>query len=263
MIYLDEQFSVLWKDKDPFDAAWHLEGQVFRSVETRKTLRFSINETGFYIKRHQGVQIKEILKNICQLRMPVLGARNEFNAIQKLRDLNVLTMEVAAFGEEEKNILTRKSFIVTKEIAPAISLEDYCKKWKERPDYIELKREIIKIVAESVRKMHQGGVNHRDCYLCHFLMKMPILKTPQIFVTDLHRAQIRKKVPIRWRNKDLIGLYYSSMYIGLKGTDYIRFLKEYFKNEDLGIVFDRERELIRSINYRAKEIEERTKRRGL
>lgn len=94
-------------------------------------------------------------------------------------------------------------------------------------------------------------------------MKMPILKTPQIFVIDLHRAQIRKKVPIRWRNKDLIGLYYSSMYIGLKGTDYIRFLKEYFKNEDLGIVFDRERELIRSINYRAKEIEERTKRRGL
>lgn len=31
-----------------------------------------------------------------------MGARNEFNAIQKLRDLNVLTMEVAAFGEEEK-----------------------------------------------------------------------------------------------------------------------------------------------------------------
>ena len=102
MIYLNEQFSVLWKNKDPFDAAWHLEGQVFRSVETRKTLRFSINETGFYIKRHQGVQIKEILKNICQLRMPVLGARNEFNAIQKLRDLNVLRWKWLLLGKKKK-----------------------------------------------------------------------------------------------------------------------------------------------------------------
>ena len=65
-----------------------------------------------------------------------------------------------------------------------------------------------------VRDMHAAGINHRDCYICHFLLHLPFSGKEEelkISVIDLHRAQLRTRVPRRWRDKDLIGLYFSSM----------------------------------------------------
>ena len=145
--------------------------------------------------------------------MPVLGARNEFNAINRLHQLGISTMETFAFGETGLNPLRRKSFIITKDLNPAISLEDYCSNWKNDPPPYFVKKSIILEVARMVRLMHEGGVNHRDCYICHFLLHLPYntIAQPTLSIIDLHRAQIRSKVPLRWRNKDLIALYFSSM----------------------------------------------------
>ena len=82
-----------------------------------------------------------------------------------------------------------------------------------------------------VRDMHAAGINHRDCYICHFLLHLPFSGKEEVLkisVIDLHRAQIRAKVPRRWRDKDLIGLYFSSMNIGLTQRDIWRFMKVYF-----------------------------------
>ena len=46
---------------------------------------------------------------------------------------------------------------------------------------------------------------------------------------DLHRAQVRDKVPRRWRDKDLSGLYFSALNIGLTERDKLRFLRTYFQ----------------------------------
>ncbi|MGH8392291.1 MAG: lipopolysaccharide kinase InaA family protein, partial [Pseudomonas sp.] len=42
-------------------------------------------------------------------------------------------------------------------------------------------------------------------------------------------AQVRSKIPRRWRDKDLAGLYYSALEIGLTRRDKLRFLKAYFQ----------------------------------
>ena len=79
--------------------------------------------------------------------------------------------------------------------------------------------------------MHAAGINHRDCYICHFLLHLPFSGKEEelkISVIDLHRAQLRTRVPRRWRDKDLIGLYFSSMNIGLTQRDIWRFMKVYF-----------------------------------
>ncbi len=44
---------------------------------------------------------------------------------------------------------------------------------------------------------------------------------------DLHRAQIRRRTPRRWLVKDLAGLYFSAMDIGLTRTDRLRFIRAY------------------------------------
>ena len=80
-------------------------------------------------------------------------------------------------------------------------------------------------------RMHGAGVNHRDCYICHFLLHTDAPFDAEDFrlsVIDLHRAQVRHAVPKRWRDKDLAGLYFSALDIGLTRRDLLRFLKVYF-----------------------------------
>lgn len=113
--------------------------------------------------------------------------------------------------------------------------------------------------------MHEGGVNHRDCYICHFLLKVPFngIGLPKLSIIDLHRAQIRRGVPQRWRNKDITALYYSTMKIGLKGADYLRFIKKYFNNQSIRCILKAEGKFFAQINFLANKIASRTQRKGL
>lgn len=265
MFELKEPFLSLWKGKDPFHEIELLSGKVFRALETRKTFRFEVNQTGYFIKIHYGTTLKEVLKNLLSFRLPVLGADREWKAIHKLSDAGVDTMHGVAFGMKGLNPLKITSFIITEELADTISLEDYCGVWKQhKPEFSE-KRKIIRRLAEMVRDMHIAGVNHRDCYLCHFLLHLPYEHThhiPKLSVIDLHRAQIRSHVPLRWRDKDLIGLYFSSLDVGLTRNDIYYFLKIYFNNS-LRSILAKEQDLLQTAKNKAEKIKKRTERKGL
>lgn len=47
---------------------------------------------GYFLKYHHGTTLKEVVKNLISLRMPVLGADREWLAIHRLQALNVETM---------------------------------------------------------------------------------------------------------------------------------------------------------------------------
>lgn len=136
---------------------------------------------------------------------------------------------------------------------------------KPPPDF-RIKRMLIKRLATMVRKMHRGGVNHRDCYICHFLLHLPFDGDDEsqlkLSVIDLHRSQIRDKVPQRWRDKDLIGLYFSSSNIGLNKKDILYFLKIYF-DAPLRQTLTQERELLEKAITKSEKIKERTIRKSL
>lgn len=230
-LYLDEPFAGLWSGRDPFQAVEALDGEIFRELEGRRTLRTSIGGRGYFVKIHRGVGWTEIAKNLLSLRLPVLGAANELAAIRRLEQLGVSTMRAVAFGERGIDPAQRHSFIITEELAPTVSLEDYCRDWLRHPPRPALKRALIQRVAEMARRMHGGGVNHRDFYLCHFLLHLEPPPTPNAFrlsLIDLHRAQVRARTPCRWRDKDLAGLYFSASAIGLSDRDKLRFLRTYF-----------------------------------
>ena len=104
-----------------------------------------------------------------------------------------------------------------------------------------MKHALIRRVAGMARRMHHGGVNHRDFYLCHFLLHLDPAPTPEMLklsLIDLHRAQIREKTPQRWRDKDLAALYFSALDIGLTRRDVFRFLIYYFDRPLRGILQD-------------------------
>ncbi|MFA5687653.1 MAG: lipopolysaccharide core heptose(I) kinase RfaP [Kiritimatiellales bacterium] len=229
-IFLNSDFQNAWRGKDPFAEAFRLDGEVFRSVKSRRTFRFELNGKSYFAKVHRGAGWKEIFKNLFQFKKPVLSARNEYDAIRRLEKLGVATMTVAAFGERGKNPAKIESFIITEELKNTISLEDFCRDWKENPSPFALKKALIEYIAAVSRTLHRNGVNHRDYYICHFLFdkKRDWQKEGVLaYLIDLHRTQLRKKTPRRWIIKDLAGLYFSTMDIGLTERDLFRFLKIY------------------------------------
>lgn len=216
---------------DAFDRILALEGEVYREMDGRRTLRFELDGRGYFAKLHFGVGWKEIFKNLLQGKLPVLGADNERQAIARLEQLGVATMTVAGFGRRGWNPARRQSFLITEELCDAVSLETVCEDWSRMPPPVALKRALLRKVAAVSRALHENGINHRDLYICHFLLDRHSTPEdadwPRLYLIDLHRAQIRRRTPRRWVVKDVAGLYFSSLDIGLTRRDLLRFMKVY------------------------------------
>ena len=231
VLELRDDFTTLWPL--PFDAVVKQQGDVYREKEGRRTLRFEHGGAGYFLKVHMGVGWLEIVKNLIQLRLPVIGATNEWEAIQKLHRLGVGTMSLVGFGKRGVNPAQQLSFVLTEELGDMVSLEDFCAPWKEVPPTYRIRKMLTEALAKDAATVHRSGMNHRDFYICHFLMKnsAPLLSgkkvLPKLYLIDLHRAQMRGQVPTRWLVKDLASLYFSAVDIGLTKRDVVRFLRHY------------------------------------
>ena len=202
---------------------------VYRSKEGRKTLRFLREGRSYFLKLHRGVGGGEIFKNLLQARLPVLSARNEYRAVAALTAIGVDTMTVAAYAERGNNPASRQSMIVTDDLVGTVSLEDYCADWARLPPKPSTRLRLVRKLADSAGRMHRAGINHRDFYICHFHLDEQSLGDDVLrcHLIDLHRAEIRRRVPRRWQEKDLAGLYFSAMDCGLTRRDLLRFMSRY------------------------------------
>jgi lipopolysaccharide core heptose(I) kinase len=225
---------------------------VYRNKEGRKTLRFELGHKPYFLKLHLGVGWREILKNLLKFRLPVLGASNEYRAVNALTSAGVDTMSVAAYSSSGANPATVQSLIITDDLVGTVSMEDFCAHWATAPPDPELRLRLIAKLADSARRMHGAGINHRDFYLCHFHLDTATLAAPQIrcHLIDLHRAQIRAQVPRRWQVKDLAGLYFSAMDCGLRRSDLLRFIRHY-SGGNLRSALDRDGRLWREVARKA------------
>ena len=211
MLYLRDDLKRAWQGKDPHDLLETMDGEVYRALEARRTFRFVVNKKGFFAKVHGGVGWYEIIENLLRFRLPILGAKNEWVALNKLHELGVDTMTPVGFGQKGKNPASQRSFLITEELADMVTLEDFCADWKTNPPAFALRLAVVKKLAEVSRKIHDNGINHRDYYLCHFMM--PNLAKPdprqlKFYLIDLHRAQVRNNTPLRWRIKDISGFIF-------------------------------------------------------
>jgi heptose I phosphotransferase len=223
-VTLRADFQQLWQGQDVFAAAFALEGETFRALEQRQTLAFTVNGRRFFIKRHRGVTWKEILKNLVQLRLPIVSASNEYRAIKKLQKLGIKAPVIAAYGRRGFLPANIESFLVTEDVGPHQSLEDYCRHWNTHAPAPAHKRALIAQIADISRTMHGAGVCHRDFYICHLLLTS--IDQP-LTVIDLHRALCKKNLAERWIVKDIAGLYFSAMDAGLTRRDLYCFMRQY------------------------------------
>lgn len=233
-----------------------LRGQRYRHQKGRLTQRVALGDKQYFIKQHRGVGWREILKNVLQGRWPILSAINEWRAIEKLGSLGVAVPVVVGYGKRGINPAQLESFIIMEELAPTSSLEEICQTWAKSPPSFTCKQQLISEVARIARTMHENGVNHRDFYICHFLLSKPenaIGFSGPMYLIDLHRAQIHKKLPIRWIVKDLAGLYFSSKDAKLTQRDLLRFIR-FYRGKPLKEILQIESEFWQKVIKRGEEL---------
>ena len=250
-------FDRLWNRENAFDKVAELSGEVFRQVKTRRTFRIEVEGAGYFVKHHLGVGWREIFKNLSQFKVPVLGAENELRALKALHRAGVHTMTVAAYGRRSGwDPAKVESFIITAELADTINLEDLTKEWRNSPPSAACRIAAVKGVASSAGRMHRCGMNHRDCYICHYLVPRGAgaAELLEPAVIDLHRAQIRKKVPRHYLVKDLAGLMFSSFDSGLNRHDALRFIKYYAAGVPLREELRKNRRLWRDVSAAARRL---------
>ena len=222
-LWLSELLLSQWgNDPDTvFERVFQLDGEDFRRVKSRRTFRFVLQGRAYFAKVHRGIGWKEIFKDLLQGKKPVLGAANEFAALQLLNAHGLPTMTPAGFGSRYMNPARRESFLITEELPGMTSLEDLAL----TEDFPRLRRWALRKLAEHVGTMHRLGVNHRDCYICHYLLDPAAPEDRrQLYVIDLHRSQIRKKVPRRYLQKDLAGLLFSALDLNLSKYELLTFI---------------------------------------
>ena len=258
-------------DLGNFQKIMAVHGETFREAPGRKTVRFSRQARNYFLKTHTGVGWQEIIKNLFYFRLPVLGAMNEWHGAHHLQRLGIDTLTIAGYGTASGNPARRHSFIITDEISDTQSLEEFCSAWKRHPPRqaheIRYKRWLIESLARIARRLHNSGANHRDFYLVHFLLQ-PGLKAgllhpdaSRLFVIDLHRMQLRRKTPKRWKIKDVAGLHYSSMDLGLSTRDRLRFIRLY-SGGSLRQALGRDRPFWERVERRAKRLYAAEQRRS-
>jgi heptose I phosphotransferase len=221
---------------ETFESLWSFAGgQVAKNVlRERTTTRIVLpdrrtgGDAAFYLKRHAPVPLKEYIKPLLRLRWPILGARNEWNAILQFHDAGLPTMTPVALGQ-----CGHRSLLLTRAIEGCRKLSDLLaecavsvgsrKRAPLRPGAVDA-GSLIPRLARLARTMHAAGLHHQDFYLTHLLVPGQD-DGETLYVIDLGRVRQRRRLARRWIVKDLAQLNYSAA--GTSQAERQRFLEAY------------------------------------
>jgi hypothetical protein len=211
-----------------FDAiANYSGGQVAKNaVRERMTTRLELTDAGgttrtLYLKRHRRPRVFELIKPFFRFTWPIVGARNEWEAILRFHAARIATMVPVALGESGG-----RSFLVTQAIEGCQKLTAWMESHKHalRNGELATLRRIAAEVADVSRTMHAAGLHHQDFYLTHLMVPEHGTAAP-IHVLDLGRSRFQPRLARRWIVKDLAQLNYSAA--GVSASERLRFLEHY------------------------------------
>lgn len=238
-LLVQSEFSSILRDHDltTFEALMDpkLGIPVKAALHYRRTACVELDDSHgtcrFFIKCHEPAPLREYVKPLIRLRWPIVGARNEWEAMIKFHELGIPTMVPVAFGRDG-----RRSFVMTQAIEDCTKLSDWMETHLKEPDGDARRqaRRIVHRLARIVRTMHRARMHHQDLYLGHLLLPNDP-ESQDLFVIDLGRVDGHLPWSRHWIIKDLAQLEFSSD--RFSRTDRVRFLRGYL-GRDL-TTFDR------------------------
>jgi heptose I phosphotransferase len=237
-------------------------GQFAKNVlRERTTTRLELASSAgdrkvFFLKRHRRPPLVEYVKPWLRLQRPILGARNEWEAILRFHEVGIATMTPVALGESRG-----RSCLMTKAIEGCCKLSEWTQAQQGtlRNGQRETWHQAITGVAQVARTMHAAGLHHQDFYLTHLMLPLEEEHehSRRIRVLDLGRVRWHRRLSSRWVVKDLGQLDYSAS--RATSSDRLRFLTTYFGRR----LQKADRRLIRRILRKSRAIARHSAKNGL
>ncbi len=259
-LVVNSKFANLLKSNNITSASdlWNLESQNIKAtVPHRSTAKVLLQpETGeqpveTFIKRYEPATIKEILKGYLSLKKQAhFDALHEWEAIIACHRHGIPTMEpiaAARLGKHTCNLtLGIKDYVRASELLAS------------RDTTVPRERkQLIAKIANLVGRMHQCGFAHQDMYLVHFFVKRSSSGT-SIYIIDLQRMIMQKKLASRWRVKDLAQLLFSARPF-LSDREILQFISIYSKISAFSLT--NHKRVLKGVHRKAAKIEKHHNRR--
>ncbi len=200
---------------------WELESEAVKNaVKTRGTGRTFLKDPNsnsdieVYIKRYLKPSLKDRIKCATSFKPVFLdGALHEWRALCRFHELGLKTMVPMAAADCGQ----RRTCNLTLGITDYIRASDlFAGDLKNQP---ERRLRMIRKIAELLGEMHLAGLAHQDFYLVHLFIKPQ--ENDALYLIDLQRTIIQKKLSKRWKIKDLAQIHFA--------------LKPHVKPEEFGL----------------------------
>jgi heptose I phosphotransferase len=189
-------------------------------LQQRQTMRCEApSGRVYYVKRYNSPPGESFWAGLLARQFSSPAAR-EWAVLRRLERLGIAAPHPAACIEERNGKRVARAALITAGLPAEISLEKII---LEQPLPPARRQRFARELGAILRAMHEGGVNHRDFYLVH----IRVGEDDKLYVTDLNRADIRKRVTRRWRVKDVAALLHSAP-AAVTATDKARFARAYF-----------------------------------
>jgi len=207
-LIVNSQYSDLLRQNniETAQALFDIDSDAVKSVvKERGTSRAFLSDGDkqieVFIKRYSPVPLKEKLKLKLFRKPATADAFDEWGAITTFHENDLNTMIPIAVGR-----IGGITCNLTLGIQDYVRASDLFESFTEKD--FDRKRNLLKNMAELSGKMHSINLVHQDLYLVHFFVKEN--ENDAVYLIDLQRTLIQKKMGRRWHVKDLAQLLFSA-----------------------------------------------------
>jgi len=196
-----------------------------RRFQLEVTLPHEEQPIRLYLKRYNRPPRLPQLGHWFTHRRRVSLAGIEHETACDLASQGIGTPHTAACGESWGILFEERSFLMTREVADAESLErklPLCFHEPGTPEVLRQRRDFIQRLAAFVTRFHDTGYCHRDLYFSHIFHST----TGRFSLIDLARA-FKPLWRRRFKVKDLAQLHYSAPCDHFSRSDRLRFYLAY------------------------------------
>jgi len=222
---------------DSFDALWELKADLFEppnrcrggwSGVARVELKMPDGGTEAIFLKRQENHLRRTLRHPLRGEPTFAG---EMENILALQGAGVPALEPLFFGKRFADG-NRRAILVTRELSGFRSLDLVMREWEESGWHgsVRERRELIKMAAKTVRRMHDHRLAHNALYPKHLFVRFSETGQPEVRLIDLEKMR-RAISPGRAARRDLDSLNRRTQI--WSRTDRLRFLKAYLETHVL------------------------------
>lgn len=206
---------------------WQQQGalSVVKTGPHRTVYRLDLPCGEFYIKHFRIADWKARLKNVFRASQ----AEREWNAAHRIAAARLPTFDAVALGKTIRGGTVGESFLITRAIPDAISLDEFVQNQFPRlppRQQATVRQRLAVELGQLTGQLHRAGFDHADLHAGNVLIRIDADNRPKLWLIDLQAVRSRRTLSDRVRERNLATL---NQFFALRAgrADRLRFFRSY------------------------------------